>query len=129
MARNRERVDVWMDPDDEVPTLFVTVLNMSPEQYDWVIRRVSGTHEVERGVGKMRDHRPAFILQLTQLPKEIGDIALAEIRELCRKIGAPISCRAEGNILHFVEMAREHRVAAERLLVKKDIFSRESLIV
>ena len=125
-----KRVDVWMDPDDETPTLFVTVSEfMSPEQYQWVIRRGSGTYEIERSVGEMRNHCPAFKLQLAQLPKEIGDIALAEIRELCRKIGAPISRRAEGNILHFVEMAREHRVAAERLLAKKDIFSRESLIV
>src|SRR3989344_8531985 len=111
----RKRMDVWMDPDDEVPTLFVTVSDMSPEQYQWVIRRVSGTHEVERGVGEMRNHRRAFRLQLTQLPKEIGDIALAEIRELCHKSGMPISQVAEGRILRFVETAREREPARARL--------------
>ncbi|MDP3762519.1 MAG: hypothetical protein Q8Q97_00410 [bacterium] len=126
----RKRVDVWMDPDDETPTLFVTISEfMSPEQYQWVIRRVSGTHEIERGVGEMRDHRPAFRLQLAQLPKEIGDIALAEIRELFKEIGVPISYRAEGDILRFAETARKREVARVRLSARKDIFERVSLVV
>ncbi len=129
MVRVRKRVDVWMDPDDETPTLFITVSEfMSPEQYQWVIGRVSGTHEIERGVGETRNHRPAFRLQLTKLPKEIGDIALAEIRELCQESGIPISHRAEGRILHFAETARKREVV-RRLGARKDIFERVSLIV
>ncbi len=125
-----KRVDVWMDPDGETPTLFVTVSEFtSPEQYRWAIRRVSGTHEIERRVGEMRNHYPAFRLQLTQLPKEIGDITLEEISELCRESGVLISQRAKLRILRFVETAREREVARVRLEARKDIFERVSLIV
>ncbi|QQG42310.1 MAG: hypothetical protein HYW15_02215 [Candidatus Giovannonibacteria bacterium] len=119
-----KKVEVWMDPADESGTVFIVMRELTtPEECRHILGRISSAHEVDLCVRQVEkknlSSHVALAIRPKQWPREIADVVLAQMMEICRKAGGEVSENAIARVQRNFKVLCERKTAEASRRVQK----------
>lgn len=119
-----KKVEVWMDPADESGTVFIVMRELTtPEECRCILGRISGAHEVELCVGQVKKKNlsryVALAIRPKTWPREIADVVIAQMMEICRTTDVEVSEQAVAKVQRNFRTLCERKAAEASLRINK----------